>query len=206
MLVKLYLTRHGQTEWNLQRRLQGWKNSNLTSKGRKEAVLLGERLKSVDLDIIFSSSSMRAVETAEIIARDRDIEIKLEDNLREIHSGKWEGNSLSDIEKLFPEEYYIYQNAPHLYEANNGGETFFQVQKRAISVINRIIYEDKYENVLIITHGVTVRVVMAYFENYPMKKLWETPHINNTSLTLIEIDEKNINIPLYGDISHLKID
>lgn len=203
--MKIYLTRHGQTEWNLEKRLQGWKDSNLTSKGREGAELLGERLKTVDLDIIFSSSSMRAIETSKIITRGRNIEIKPEDDLREIHTGKWEGNTLPDIEKLYPEEYYAYQNTPHLYKpSTNGGETFFQLQERAISVINKIIDEGKYQNVLIVTHGVTARIIMAYFENCPIEKLWETPHIRNTSLSLIEIEGEDIKIPVYADASHLE--
>lgn len=202
--MKLYLTRHGQTEWNLERRLQGWKNSNLTPKGRKGAELLRQRLRHVDLDVIFSSPSMRARETSEIIVKGRNIDINFEDNLREIHSGKWEGKSLSDIEKLYPEEYYAYQNTPDLYKADNGGETFFQLQERAISAIDKIINENKYENVLIVTHGVTARIIIAYFENWPIEKLWETPHIYNTSLTQIDIEGENVSIPLYGDTSHLE--
>ena len=201
-MTKLYLVRHGQTEWNIIGRIQGWGNSDLTQEGIDGAVLLGERLRNTDFDIAFSSPTKRAIDTTRLILRDRNVEIKEEPDLRELGYGSWDGEFLKNIRDS--EEFIEYKRNPALYKAENGGETFFQLQKRTVSAINRIISEYKSENVLIVSHAVALRSIMLYFENLPIDKIWDLPPIRNTSVTLIETDGKNSKIILYGDISHLK--
>ena len=202
--MKIYLTRHGQTEWNIENRLQGWRDSPLTEKGIIDAKLLANRLKDIDIDIIYSSSSGRAITTAEIIRGEKNIEMVTDEGLREMGIGDWHGRTLEEINRNNPEEYYNYWYAPHLYIGINGGENFYQVQKRAISVVDNIIDERKYENILIISHGVTLKSIITYYQKKPIEKLWEPPILEGTSLSLIEVDWDNIKVPFYGDISHLK--
>ena len=75
-MLTLYLTRHGETEWNVQKRMQGWQDSPLTEKGRRDAVLLGKRLESVEFAAIYTSTSGRTVETAELIRGERFIDVQ----------------------------------------------------------------------------------------------------------------------------------
>ncbi|MBU5437416.1 histidine phosphatase family protein [Tissierella sp. MSJ-40] len=202
--MNIYLTRHGQTEWNTQGRLQGWQNSPLTEKGRKDAKLLGERLSKIPLDIIYSSSSQRALDTAKIIKGNRNIETIIDDNLREINMGPWEGRILEEIEKENPVEYFNYWNAPHLYVPLKGGEYFEDVQKRSVAVIDKIIKEGKYKNVLVVTHGITLKNILNYYDNKAMENLWDTPFIQGTSLSKIEVRDEGIHVPFFGDTSHLE--
>ncbi len=202
--MKIYLTRHGQTQWNIENRLQGWKDSPLTEKGIVDAKLLGNRLKDIDIDIIYSSSSGRAITTAKIIKEKKDIEIVMDEGLREMGVGDWHGMTLEEIKRNNPKEYYNYWYAPHLYIGTNGGEDFYQVQKRAVAAVNSIIHERKYENVLIISHGVTLKSIITYYQNKSMEKLWDPPILEGTSLSLIEVDGDNIKVPFCGDVSHLK--
>ena len=75
MSTNLYLTRHGETVWNTQKLMQGWKDSPLTDRGIKQARQLSERLSEVSFDAIYSSTSNRAVRTAEIIKGERSLEV-----------------------------------------------------------------------------------------------------------------------------------
>jgi len=204
-MTKLYLTRHGQTEWNLERRWQGQKDSKLTELGELQAEWLGKRLNEIEIDMIISSSSGRAVKTAEIIRGDREIIIEYNDNLREINLGEWEGLLYSEIELLYTEEEYNFWNFPHLYKPV-GGETFMQVVERASNEIEKIILEYKGKNIVIVTHGITLKLLMAYFENKDLKDLWNGAAMHPTCLSIVEIEKDYPNIILHGDTSHYLVE
>ena len=93
--LKLYITRHGRTEWNTIGRLQGWLDSPLTEEGIKRAERLSKRLENIDFDSIYSSSQKRALDTAHILNK-KNIEIQILDELKELSLGKWEGMKLKD--------------------------------------------------------------------------------------------------------------
>jgi broad specificity phosphatase PhoE len=202
-MLRLYITRHGETEWNVLKRMQGWKDSKLTPKGIENAVALGERLKDVELKSIYSSSSHRTIHTAELIRGNRDITIIPDKNLREINLGEWEGKTLTELEILDNERYKAFWEAPHLYESK-AGESFIQVRDRIQEVLNKIFKENPDGNILIVTHGVIVKTIMSIFKAIPLEKFWEQTFINGTSLSIVEINDKIANIVLEGDISHTK--
>jgi len=113
-MAKIYITRHGETEWNIEGRLQGRKDSRLTALGEKQAEWFEKRLNKVQIDIIISSSSGRALRTAEIIRGKRNIDIVPNDNLREIYLGQWEGLFHAEIKEDWPEEQRNFWKYPHL--------------------------------------------------------------------------------------------
>lgn len=86
-MTKIYLTRHGETVWNRQRRFQGHKNSELTDKGILAAELLADRIEDIELDYIVSSPLLRAYNTAEIARGNKDVQIIKYDGLKEINLG-----------------------------------------------------------------------------------------------------------------------
>jgi len=202
-VLRLYITRHGETEWNIERRMQGWKDSSLTPKGVENAIALGNRLKDVDFNCIYSSSSRRTIHTAELIRGNRDIHIIPNDNLREINLGEWEGKTAEEVETIDKQGRKAFWETPHLYVPKSG-ESYFQVRDRIETVINKIIEEHKDGNVLIVTHAVIVKTMMSLFKGYPVEKLWEPPIIHGTSLCIAEVDKNKINVILEGDMSHAK--
>lgn len=204
-MLTLYITRHGETEWNLQRRMQGWMDSALTPKGIRDAVSLGERLKDVEFKAIYSSSSKRTLHTAELIRRDREVPIIPDNDLREIHLGEWEGKSTSELEIEDTEEYRAFWKTPHQYKPKSG-ESFYEVHNRVKAVLDRIITENTNGNVLIVTHAVVVKIIMSYFKGLSLETLWEPPFVHGTSLCVIENAGGVPGIVLEGDISHLSED
>ncbi len=204
-MTNLYITRHGQTEWNLEGRMQGQKDSNLTELGEQQAEWLGERLNDVELDIIISSSSGRAFRTAKIIRGERNIEIIPNDNLREIHFGEWQGQLHTEIEAIWPEEYKNFWNFPHLYKPLEG-ETVLQLLDRVSNEVEKIISKYEGKNVLIVAHGVVLKALIAYFENKDLKDFWKGTFMHSTCLNIVEIKKESREIILQGDISHYPVE
>lgn len=198
--MKLYITRHGQTQWNTIKKLQGWKDSPLTEEGIKRAEKLAKRLKSIDFDKIYSSPQKRALDTAKILNY-KDIEIVTLDELKELGLGKWEGMRLPEVEKEYPEEYYLYFNKPHLYKPL-GGETYDELFLRVKSALEHIL-EQKDENVLIVSHGVTIKAIIALLKDMKIEDFVKMKVYTGTSLTVFEIDDDKINSILEGDDSHI---
>ena len=203
MSTYLYLTRHGETVWNTKKLMQGWKDSPLTDIGIKQAHQLSQRLSNVTLNAIYSSTSERAIQTAEIVNGERNLEVFKYDDLREISFGKWEGKTSEDNEKENPEEWMTFWKTPHLFY-NESVEPFLKVQERMIDMVNKIVKQHPFENVLIVTHSIALKLLMDYFEKNELKNLWSTPAIPSTSLTLVEIEKNNRQEVIFKyDTSHL---
>lgn len=204
-MLKIYLTRHGETEWNKENRLQGWKDSDLTLNGKENARLLGKRLNDAPIDSIYTSPSKRAVHTAKLIRGTRNLSIQEETNLREIYFGKWEGCTKESIEAEFKEEYDHFWNVPHLYNPlNHQGETLQDLQDRVISVLHRITAKHRNGTILIVAHAVVIRVLLSYVLPLPLSELWKPPFIHGTSLSILEYDQKKFEVNRLGDTSHME--
>ncbi|MBS4539085.1 histidine phosphatase family protein [Clostridium sp. D2Q-11] len=199
-MTKLYLTRHGQTVWNSERRFQGQQGSPLTEKGIEGAKKLGDRLKNIEFGAIYASPLPRAYDTAEIIKGDRDIKIIKEERIKEMSFGDWEGVKAKVVQESDAEMFNNLWNNPIAYMSEKG-ETYQQVYDRVIPVIEEI--KEKYEgNVLIVAHGIVLAIIMLYVKGRPLKDLWEDEVLPNTSLTIVDAKNDKFNIELYGDISH----
>lgn len=200
--MKIYLTRHGQTEWNLEGKMQGSAESKLTQRGIDEAKKLSDSLQDIIFDSIYASPLDRAYETAKYIRRDRDIEIQQLQCLKEMSFGVWEGMLNSEFENNYREEYDKFWNKPHLFEPNNG-ESFQEIIHRVRACLHGIIENEKGENILIVTHTIIIKAIYSIIKNYTIEEFWNPPFINNTCLSIIEVEGKNIRFILEADTSHL---
>lgn len=104
-MVTLYITRHGETEWNQENKIQGWHDSRLTIAGKNSANLVGERVNPVHFDAVFSSPSGRIRETTNFIVREKEIPIFYDDRLKELKMGDWEGKTISYVKATYPAQY-----------------------------------------------------------------------------------------------------
>ncbi|WP_163100799.1 histidine phosphatase family protein [Peribacillus alkalitolerans] len=200
-MIKLFVTRHGETEWNLEKRMQGWKDSPLTQKGLQNARLLRDRLHDVQFSTVYSSPSKRAFQTAQTIVGETT-EIRIEDDLREIGMGDWEGQKQEDIQAAYPDAFHSFWNTPHLFETSNG-ETFQQLYNRVERFLHKLQHDHQEETVLVVTHTVFIKTLLVYCKGLPISKLWEPPYIYDTSLTILEWSEE-LTVVLEGDIGHLE--
>ncbi|MGM9931025.1 histidine phosphatase family protein [Pradoshia sp.] len=202
-MLTIYLTRHGLTEWNVNRRMQGWGNGELTEKGIRDAKALGNRLADTTIDKVYSSSSKRAYETAQYIIGDREISLIQMDDLREMNFGDWDGRIREEVEAEYPEDFKTFWEKPHLYDRNSG-ETFEHVRKRAVQAFERIIEENKEGTILIVTHSIFLRVLMTYIKDIPLSDVFKATPPGNTSLAKVEVENGQLNLIFENDMQHVE--
>lgn len=119
--MKIYLVRHGETEWNVLRRVQGSMDAPLTENGIQQAKNVAKRLAKVDFAAAFASPQMRAYRTAEkIVAEHPTITLQKEPSLREFSFGDWEGHKLDEMHLEVPDKWDCYQKTPSLFTAPHG--------------------------------------------------------------------------------------
>lgn len=180
-------------------------DSPLTRVGEQQATLLGQSLSDVPLDIIYSSSSRRALNTARIINafQDPHCPIMPEDDLREIGLGEWEGMKRAEVTKFYPSLQHIYFNDPENFEPVGAGETLLAVKMRAMEVLNRVLAEEEGRNILMVTHTAVVKILMAYFDGRPFTRLWGPPRVKPASLCHVAVSGSGHEILKYADATHL---
>lgn len=201
--LKLYITRHGQTQWNIETRLQGWKNSDLTKKGILDAMNLAERLEDINFTHIYSSTQKRAIETAKIIKKDRNIDIIELEGLKEIGFGQWEGMAMKDIQDKYKDEFDIYLNKPHLYKPTLNGETYEEIFKRVGESLQKIV-KSGGKDILIVSHGVTIKVLTSIIKEIPLEEICTIGINKGTALNICDVNEGKIEFVLEGDTSHIR--
>lgn len=165
-MLDIYIVRHGQTQWNVERRLQGWLDSPLTLEGERSAHLLREEIGQIEFDQIFSSPSGRAITTLKLAMP--EVNYITDERLKEICLGSWQGKTIETIEKEFPEAYYNYFFDPGKFRLSDG-EDYSDLYKRVSSFVNDIIKryynETVNKKILIVTHGLTLMMMQLIFNN-----------------------------------------
>lgn len=199
-----YLVRHGQTVWNTLGQTQGHGNSPLTELGIQQAKDLAEALKEYPIDIIYCSDLGRAVETAEIIGKELDIEIHPTEYLREMGFGVWEGMPLREIEKIYPESFKMWRNEPEKVHIE-GGETLDMIKQRQDKLIEELNKKYKNKHILLVSHSVTVRVMLLSFLESHVRNIYRIKQ-DNTALNIVEYRNYGPVIMKMNDTRHLKKD
>lgn len=198
----IYLTRHGETEWNIEKRLQGRGDSPLTENGIQRAKELRDRIKNIDIDVIYSSPIKRALNTANILRGNKNIDIVTDDSLMEMCFGDYEGKKIDIIQKENPnwDIKLIMQGNVEICAPN--GENLKEVRERISKLMNKIIAENIGKSILIVTHGITLKALMYYFKDEDVN----SEVMGQATLTKINIDEKNnFYIEFKNDDSHFSI-
>lgn len=158
-VIELY--RHGETEWNKEGRLQGWLDSPLTEKGKKQAA--PQRA----VEVVFSSDLARAVATAERLFPKQPI--YQDQRLREIYLGHWQGQFIQDLQNNDP-SFSIYNDAPEQFQPTSQ-ETFHEVVTRMQSFLEEILARPE-QRIAIVSHGVAIACLVNAIENRPLAQLW----------------------------------
>lgn len=170
---KLFLIRHGQTDWNLTHRYQGQGDIPLNKTGISQAVRVASKLAEENIDGIFSSDLQRATVTAEKIAQyHQDIELKTMPALRELDFGQWEGLKYQEIEKECPVHLKKWSETPGEITPP-GGESLLELQSRVISQVEEICQENQGNNLVLVTHGGVIRTLLTYILHMPLDYYWK---------------------------------
>lgn len=197
--MELHLIRHGQTNWNEERRAQGQSDSRLTELGEQQARELGEKLDAIEFDRIYCSSSLRTRQTAELAFGHKNKDIEYLDSLREIFLGPWEGRLYDEIEVEYGDSFHHFWNEPHKF-AVAGAESFYDLQARAMGALNGIVSNNSHQRVAIVSHGALIKSVLAHIEAMPMEDLWRPPLMHNCAHNVIEASgDGDYLIHIYAD-------
>jgi broad specificity phosphatase PhoE len=157
-VTTILLARHGESDWNRSKQWQGWADRPLTELGRRQAAELAARLEETELDAVYSSDLQRARETAEIVARTKDLAVESTPDLREVDVGSWSGLTRAEAEARFPEAYGRWLQGGEGWE---DGETYQEMSARVLSALQRIAAAYPGDRVLVVAHGGSIRAVHA---------------------------------------------
>lgn len=140
---------------------------------------------------------------ASLISDVRNIPITVVNDLNEISFGEWEGKIQEDIES---EDYANFWFFPHKYDHRpHKAEGLLDFKKRVERTIKEIIENNSTGNILIVTHGVVIKAMMAFFGDIPTEKLWDPPVMHDTSLSIVTWDGERFIKKKLGDTSHMEI-
>lgn len=201
-MTKIYLIRHAEAEGNLFRRAQGHWNGKVTERGSRQIDALAERFKAVELDAVYSSDLDRTVATAGALLRGRSLELVKTERLREINMGVWEGEPWGNISYKWPEQMYLFNNEPEKWSVP-GGESFYEVQKRMTEVILEIAARHEGGAVAAVSHGMAIKIFLMGAMGIHSGDTEAMLHGDNTSVSLLEIEDGKIAVKYYNDNSHL---
>ncbi|MEE8131440.1 MAG: histidine phosphatase family protein [Candidatus Paceibacterota bacterium] len=180
-MIKILLVRHGQDEDNADGILNGHRDMNLTKLGREQALIVAEKLKDDDIEIILSSPLKRAQETANIIADKLDItKIQVEELLKERDFGILTGKLFTDIPKLAKKILPI-DNVNYFIEVE-GAEDFPALYKRAQSFLEKVTQAYQNKVVVVVTHGDIGKIIRAAYHNWTWEEGLKTPRFENTGI------------------------
>lgn len=198
----IYIVRHGETEWNKQKRTQGSQNVSLTDTGRKQALRLGKYLEGKSIQKIYSSDLDRAFETAKIIGDRINLVPTPSFLLREVCFGEWEGLTLDEIEEKYPGQLDKWNNNIEFKSPN--GESISCVARRVQSFIQQLNkdHTKRDEKILIVSHALTCKILILELLDMPIKYI-NRFRLDNASLSLIEFSPNRSRILFLNNICYV---
>ncbi|HEY9061150.1 MAG TPA: histidine phosphatase family protein [Pseudobacteroides sp.] len=202
MKTRLIFVRHAEAEGNLYREFHGWTDSPITDKGHKQAELAAGRLRNMKIDVIYSSSLKRTLQTAQYIADIKGLPIIRTDKLKEINGGDWEGKKWDELASIWPHENETWEKKPHIHRMPNG-ESMEEFQERLLKEIQYIIDNNRGKNICIVTHGTAIKAMMCRFKGCELEEMVNIKWYDNTSVTVIDYEDGSYKVVMEGDASHL---
>lgn len=199
--MKIYLVRHGETEWNKEYRLQGQADTRLNDYGRELAQITAEALKDIPFDVIYHSPLNRAEETAVILKQSRTIDIIADERIKEMSFGTAEGCHILSIKNNPEDPMYNFLKHPGDYIPPENGERFEEVAARSAEFMKETILplEGKYQNVLIVAHGAVNRTILNAIAGIPVSDFWNI-RLKNCAVSIIDLTNGILTIEQEGAI------
>lgn len=204
-MLRIYFVRHGETVWNTLKIFQGRSNSPLTELGVEQAKKLSQHLNNIDFKKVYSSPQDRALQTTKLLLGDKNMEITTIDEFQEINMGKVEGIPREEFEKNYPIEYHnFWNNAMEYNPSAYNGESYEEILDRVKLGLERLVKENNNGNILVISHGVTLKAIFNIINEKGIDEFSKQPVPENTSTTIVEYDSNRFKIIKFSDTEHLK--
>lgn len=187
-MTKIHLVRHAETDWNRELRWQGQSNVPLNARGREQARALGASLIDVPLAAIYSSDLRRAAETAEILAEQLHVPLRVDAGLREIDVGSWQGLTLTQLRVRVPEAVARWEQTGE--RGWEEGESHDDMFARVVGAIRSIADRHGNEEVLVVSHGGPIGALKALAAglDYPRERRL-LPRSDNCEAYVIAVED-----------------
>lgn len=202
IITRLFMIRHGATQLSAEDRFAGAIDPELSDEGKYQAKRLAERLADDNITAVYCSPLIRTIQTASIIAKPHRINPILEDGLREIDHGHWEGLRRSEVEAKFQVEYAAWNEDPYTF-APEGGEAGVNVIARSLPVIRKIVLRHAGENIVVVSHKATLRLLISSLLGFDGRGYRDRLDQSPACLNVLDFrDPIRARLMLFNDVSH----
>ncbi len=201
-MTRLYLVRHGATVAAPEDRFAGSIDVELSKRGREQAQALARRLSHTKIAAAYASPMQRTRDTAAIVAAPHGLVPGVDDALREVSHGHWEGMKRADVEAQFPMEYAAWEADPFTI-APEGGESGAQLIARTLPAIRQIVVRHDGESVLMVSHKATIRLVISSLLGFDPRGYRDRLDQSPAALNVLDFkDPVRARLMLFNDTSH----
>lgn len=195
--MRLYMIRHGETEWNVKRRFQGRSDIPLNDEGRRLAHVTAKAMADIPFTRVYTSPLKRAYETAMIIKGKRDIPVIEDMRIIEIGFGVYEGLCCAKEGYNIPDPAFMnFFDEPEAYKPPQGAESIEELQKRTADFLGEMMHNKdmEHETILVSTHGAALRGLLSNMNHTPIQDFWRGGVHKNCAVTIVDIKAGRILI------------
>jgi broad specificity phosphatase PhoE len=202
MSLRLVLVRHAATDWNRERRYQGWQDTPLSAIGRAQADAAARLLAVEPLAAVWSSPLLRARETAVAIASPQRLAVREEAAFKEMGFGEWEGLTRNEVSARFPTLYQAWAETPHLAVVP-GAETLADVRARVLAGLECLRGAHDGETICLVAHGISIRVLILEALGLGLDRLWSL-QVSSSGISELEFREDRAAVHRMNTLAHLE--
>lgn len=200
-VTTLVLVRHGETDWNVEGRIQGHTDIALNRLGEAQAEALGKRLSRERFDAVYSSDLIRAYRTASPAVADPERTIIKEPSLRERHLGVLQGLTGAQAMLDHPAAWDAFKSRDPA-RALEGGESLGEFSRRVTGFVERVLHQHAGGRLLLVTHGGVLDAAYRHARGMPLTAARDFP-VFNASVNILCRNEHDWHVECWGDVSHL---
>jgi broad specificity phosphatase PhoE len=201
-MTRIYLVRHGTTDWNKEEIFRGRAECRLNETGNAEGKALAAYFEDVPIERIYSSPLLRAMETARPTAESKGREVVPDPAFTDLDFGTWQGLPLKEAQEKYPDLYRLWREQPGAVSFPRG-ENLAQVRNRTWEGLNRLAEENPKRTILIVTHRVVTKVLICAALGLDDSHFWQVKQ-DSTAINCLEYSRGIFNIALINDTCHLK--
>ena len=200
-MAKIYLIRHAESLANAQGIYQGQTyDTELSERGKSQAQALAQCFEHIPLSRVIASPLKRTMQTATIVALNKQLSVQVEPQIIETNHGDWEGKHKEIIKKTWPWLYRKWSRFPSSTKFPQG-EHFLETQKRVLRWWH-LFCQNINSDALVVSHDNIIRIIVARILNRKLNKIWKF-HLQPTAITEVSVTKDKITLVSLGDSKHL---
>ena len=201
-MTSIYLVRHGQTAWNKEEIFRGRTDIPLDETGLKQAELVGQYFKGMEIHGIYSSPLSRAWQTAQKVAEFHNLKVQPLQGIVDMSFGNWEGRPHQEIQESDSKTYRQWVETPHLVRLP-GGESLDDVRVRAMAAMEEVIRKNTGKTLVLVSHRVICKVLICAILGLDNSHFWQITQ-DTTAINLIRHRNGKYILSLMNETCHLK--